>query len=160
MSGLRHLRLASLALLAGALAGCANTGVLQQFATDGCSLFPDRDVVSGKAWRCCCVAHDMAYWRGGTAQARRVADNELKACVRAATGDQALGQTMKTGVRAGGTPYLPSPFRRGYGWGYGRFYRPLTALEEAQADQLLAQYRADQPDACMAPAAAAASAPG
>lgn len=141
-------------LLVAALAGCGSTSRLQPFTTDGCSMFPDRDVLAGKDWRCCCVAHDVAYWRGGTAQARRAADAALQACVRAATQEPALGLTMQAGVRTGGTPYLPTSFRWGYGWGYGRFYRPLTAVEEAQADVLLADYRAGQPDACMAVPAA------
>lgn len=151
-----------LAGLAWALAGCAGTGELRPFTTDGCSMFPDRDALSGKDWRCCCVAHDLSYWRGGTAQDRRAADAALRACVQAAAGDAALGRTMQGGVRLGGTPYLPTSFRWGYGWGYGRFYRPLTALEAAQADALLGEYRAAAPDACLraAPAAAAASAPG
>lgn len=142
-----------------ALAGCASTRELQPFATDGCSLFPDRDTAAGKDWRCCCVTHDVAYWRGGSADARRAADAELQACVRAATGDVALGRVMRGGVRVGGTPYLPTSFRWGYGWGYGRFYRPLTDEEQAQADALLRDAVAQPADACLVPAAAPASAP-
>lgn len=149
-----------LAVLASSLVGCANTGELRPFTTDGCSMFPDRDTTSGKDWRCCCVAHDLAYWRGGTAEERSAADAELRVCVQAATGDVALGRTMHSGVRVGGTPYLPTSYRWGYGWGYGRFYRPLTALEQAQAAALLGEYRTGAPDACLAlPPATAASAP-
>lgn len=142
-------------LLAGVLAGCAHTHELQPFTTDGCSLFPDRDTSSGKDWRCCCVAHDVAYWRGGSADARRQADAELQACVRQTTGDVALGRVMHAGVRVGGAPYWPTPFRWGYGWGYGRFYQPLTAEEQAAADALLRAAVAQPADACLAPPAPA-----
>ena len=36
---------------------------------------------------------------------------------------------MLAGVRVGGTPYLPTPFRWGYGWPYPRFYKELSEKE-------------------------------
>jgi hypothetical protein len=42
------------------------------------------------------------------------ADNRLKECV-AGVGEPAIAQLMMAGVRVGGTPYLPTEFR----WGYG-----------------------------------------
>jgi hypothetical protein len=39
---------------------------------------------------------------------------------------------MLQGVRAGGSPSLPTPYRWGYGWPFGRGYQALTADEVAQ----------------------------
>jgi hypothetical protein len=130
------------ALLLMLLAGCASTSNLRPFATDGCSLFPDRSARTGKDWGACCVTHDRAYWRGGGKVDRRVADKELRMCVLAKTDSKGLSSLMYRGVRIGGMPYLPTPFRWGYGWGYGRFYRKLDDQEKAAADQLQAQYDA------------------
>jgi hypothetical protein len=140
---LSHLlrRLAPLAL-AAALGDCAATPELRPFSTDGCSLFPDRLASSGKDWCLCCVAHDRVYWRGGTDADRLKADQDLRACVASTTGDSGLASLMHVGVRIGGGPYLPTWFRWGYGWTYGRFYQPLQPEESALADKLEATYAA------------------
>lgn len=78
------------------------------FTSDGCSLWPDR------AWRHCCVAHDMRYWCGGPASERRAADAELRRCV-AATGAAATARLMQCGTRLGGARWMPFWWR----WGYG-----------------------------------------
>jgi len=39
---------------------------------------------------------------------------------------------MFTGVRVGGTPYLPTSFRWGYGWPYPRAYGELNTVELEQ----------------------------
>lgn len=109
---------------------------LQPFSTDGCSLFPDRSLIGKADWCRCCVAHDLAYWRGGTAEQRLKADQELQQCVAKATGDKKLAELMFLGVRTGGGPYFFTPYRWGYGWPYGRRYEPLSSAEEAEADRL------------------------
>jgi hypothetical protein len=139
------------ALLAGlALAlpvGAAET--LRPFASDGCSLFPDRALVGTVDWCACCLAHDLAYWRGGTNEQRLAADQDFQACVSAKTGDAALAATMYAGVRLGGGPEVNTSFRWGYGWPHGRGYQALTPSEAALADRLEAEYRARKaPDAC------------
>lgn len=119
------------------------------FATDGCSLFPDR-LPGGPDWRGCCVSHDLAYWRGGSADDRLDADRALKACV----GEQAhpwLGSFMYAGVRMAGGPSLPTPFRWGFGWPYGRGYLPVSADEDAQLAQLRAAWAAANPAPAPAP---------
>ncbi len=131
--------LLTLALLLG---GCACTPGLKPFTTDGCSQFPDRWEALGKDWCLCCVAHDRAYWRGGTREERLKADQDLRACVRAASDNADLASRMYTGVRLGGTAYLPTAFRWGYGWPFGRFYQPLQPDELAAADRLDADYSA------------------
>jgi hypothetical protein len=82
---------------------------LQSFTTDGCSFWPD------EPWLQCCIEHDIAYWCGGTATQRRQADAALMQCVEAL--DYPLTSwLMGLGVRIGGHPWLPLPWR----WGYGR----------------------------------------
>ncbi len=79
-------------------------------------------------WLECCIAHDYAYWKGGTFQQRLEADLNLKACVEKVA-DLEAGLIMFTGVRVGGTPLLPTPFRWGYGWRYPRLYKQLSSFD-------------------------------
>jgi protein tyrosine phosphatase (PTP) superfamily phosphohydrolase (DUF442 family) len=122
-----------LALPAGA---CTATGPLRPFTTDGCSVFPDGLPNHRDLWLQCCTDHDRAYWLGGTASDRRAADRQLRHCV-AAAGKPAAADLMLRGVRVGGSPWLPTSFRWGYGWPYGRGYQEVTADEEFEALQLL-----------------------
>jgi len=78
------------------------------FTTDGCSRWPD------DGWVACCVAHDMAYWCGGSETDRRDADLMLTHCVGQRRG--VMGAVMYLGVRVAGVPWLPTPWRWGYGW--------------------------------------------
>lgn len=131
------------------LGGCASSQVLSDFRTDGCSLFPDGDAESPQRWSACCVTHDLAYWRGGTAQERRSADRALRHCVLARSGRPGLAEAMYRGVRVGGTPLMPTAFRWGYGWGYGRGYAALSPAEQQGADDRLAAYRREHgEDSC------------
>lgn len=120
---------------------CASHEGLRPFTTDGCSLFPDRALIGEADWCECCVEHDRAYWRGGTADERRRADERFHSCVEAATGNPLLAKSMLAGVRVGGTPALPTHFRWGYGWPLDRGYRALTAEEEALVQRRLAGAR-------------------
>jgi hypothetical protein len=130
------------------LAGCASVAAptsIAPFSTDGCSLFPDRSPAMQADWCDCCLAHDLAYWRGGPEEARLQADLALKTCVEQRTGNPGLAQTMFLGVRAGGGPLVRTPFRWGYGWPYGRGYRGLTQAESADATAQEEAYRATNP---------------
>lgn len=134
-------RLPPLALVSSTLllAACTTplpAGPLQPFRSDGCSLFPDRSHLLAADWCACCVAHDLAYWRGGTAQQRAQADTDLKACVSQASGNPLLGPLMYAGVRLGGLPDWRTPFRWGYGWPQQRAYGPLSDAEQRQAEAL------------------------
>ena len=80
-------------------------------------------------WLHCCRRHDRKYWLGGTKAERWDADIGLRDCV-AAVGQPRIAERMLRGVRAGGTPYLPTRFRWGYGWRYLRGYKPLTDSEK------------------------------
>lgn len=112
-------------LLLSAVAAADN---IAPFTSDGCSAFPDGTMAQQKLWLACCQAHDLAYWKGGTYAERLAADQELEQCV-AATGEPAVAKIMLAGVRVGGTPYLPTKFRWGYGWPFMRGYKALSADE-------------------------------
>jgi hypothetical protein len=133
----------ALVVIATTLAGCASQRALRDFKTDGCSLFPDRSPVGHVDWPWChcCVEHDLKYWRGGTAEDRRAADDALKKCVQHDSDSPALATAMFAGVRVGGGPYLPTPFRWGYGWPFLRPYGQLTHEEKLHADKLEKDYR-------------------
>jgi hypothetical protein len=65
--------------------------------------------------------------------------------VNKASGSKAIAETMFLGVRAGGGPDFPTPYRWGYGWPSGRPYKPLTSQETARATTLERAYRAKNP---------------
>lgn len=128
-----------LALLLGPAGAAAQP--LKPFASDGCSLFPDRSPDGKVDWCACCLAHDLAYWRGGTADERDQADQRFRACVQEKTGNAALATSMYMGVRLGGGSHFPTWYRWGYGWDYGRGYQALTPEEAALAERLEREYR-------------------
>jgi hypothetical protein len=123
-------------LLLLTFAGCASQPRLRPFTTDGCTLSPDGTSEHKSLWLDCCKKHDYKYWMGGTQAERLKADLDLRECV-SAVGQPETAEWMLRGVRAGGTPYLPTRFRWGYGWRYPRRYKPLSdnekkLLEESQ----------------------------
>lgn len=126
--------IALLALSSGAAAE------LQPFASDGCSSFPDGTLSQRQLWLDCCTAHDLAYWKGGTEEQRLAADQELERCV-SQVGEPEIAALMLAGVRVGGSPFLPTSFRWGYGWPFPRGYAPLTEDEQALIEQLLESSR-------------------
>ncbi|MBX2882849.1 MAG: hypothetical protein KTR32_23060 [Granulosicoccus sp.] len=108
---------------------------LRPFTSDGCSAFPDGTLGQNELWLTCCTAHDYAYWKGGTREERKQADLALRECV-ASVGEEEVALLMLAGVRVGGTPYLPTSFRWGYGWPYPKFYGELTTAEQDQVNAL------------------------
>lgn len=70
-------------------------------------------------WRHCCELHDQAYYYGGSKKEKIRADENLASCVTKVVGNQFLGKMMQAAVEIGGGPYLPTPYR----WGYGEDYR-------------------------------------
>lgn len=131
---MKDFRLIAMVLLALAAAPAA-AGDLAPFTSDGCSAFPDGTYEQKQLWLQCCEAHDYAYWKGGTYQERLAADRALEQCV-AAVGEPEIARLMLAGVRVGGTPYLPTRFRWGYGWPYPRGYKALSAEELAQVEAM------------------------
>lgn len=62
------------------------------------------------------------------------------------TGNKALAELMLVGVRSGGGPYYFTTYRWGYGWPFGREYKPLTAEEKAEADNAEKLFRSAHPN--------------
>jgi hypothetical protein len=102
-----------LAERAAATCRCLREGTdlpTHRFTTDGCSLNRDED------WVGCCVAHDIEYWCGGSAEDRRRADDRFARCVEKLGHGRTTAASMRLAVRAGGGPESPFPWRWGYGW--------------------------------------------
>lgn len=117
------------------LSGTANAENIKPFTSDGCSSFPDGTIQHKKLWLACCTAHDYAYWQGGTYEERLKADKVLQQCV-ADVDEIHIANLMLAGVRIGGSPFIPTTFRWGYGWSYPRLYQALTADEVEQITAL------------------------
>ncbi len=131
-------------LLAEPLPIIAPNEILKPFTTDGCSLFPDGVLWDTTLWRECCVAHDMAYWKGGDFWERLAADEALWSCVDH-VGEPAMGVVMLLGVRLGGSPLWPTPFKWGYGWPSWRGYKALTFDELKRVENRLIEQQLLKP---------------
>ena len=127
------LSLLSTSLLAG------NSG-LKDFRSDGCSLFPDKALIGKVNWCSCCLAHDIAYWQGGTASQRLKVDIVFRKCIYQKTGSKTLAYMMYAGVRSGGHPVFPVWYRWGYGWPYRPGYHALTTAEKMMVEKKLQKY--------------------
>jgi len=130
--------------------GAPTATQLKAFTTDGCSLFPDGNLKNKDAWCDCCIAHDLAYWQGGTKAQKKQADQALKHCVLEKTGNKLLADAMYQGVKLGGHPIFPNWYRWGYGWPYGRQFQALNDIEQLLVDSAL-RYRAQQPQSYHCP---------
>ena len=122
------------------MGGGAGKPHLADFTSDGCSLFPDKNLISNVNWCECCFQHDISYWKGGTATERDDADKALRTCILKTTDDEKLADAVYAGVRFGGSPYFYNWYRWGYGWDYGRGYAPLTDKEREEAEKKLADF--------------------
>ncbi len=89
------------------------------FTTDGCSggmsAFWRLIFRCAPPWEDLCIAHDKAYWKGGSRHERLKADRELLIGV-IESGYPLIGFLMYYSVRFGGHPILPLPWRWSYGW--------------------------------------------
>lgn len=98
---------------------------LSAFKSDGCSCFPDGTLKNPDLWKRHCIEHDYAYWKGGTREERKTADLKLRNDIRR-EGEPIIAQIAYAGVRIGGAPWLPTPWRWGFGWSdFPRGYREL-----------------------------------
>jgi len=129
-----RLFMASILLLVSAF---LQADTLKPFVSDGCSAFPDGTLDQKNLWLECCKEHDYDYWQGGTHQQRLDSDKQLEKCVTQ-VGEPTIAALMLAGVRVGGTPYIPTSFRWGYGWSYPRLYGVLSLEELAQVAKLSA----------------------
>jgi len=85
--------------------------------SDGCTLWPE-GWFGKDTWHAACVKHDVAYYYGGSYQARLRADIELLFDVTS-TGHPIVALIMFIGVRIGGAPYFNTSWR----WGFGREFK-------------------------------------
>ena len=113
---------------------------LKPFTSDGCSAFPDGTFSQPSLWSECCFKHDIAYWKGGSFAEKVAADNALAQCV-SRTGSPKTAWLMLKGVKMGGSAYLPTSFRWGYGWQYLRAYKALSSDEKIQIQKQLKKQR-------------------
>jgi hypothetical protein len=94
--------------------------------TDGCSggMTAGWQLISHKPppWNDLCVTHDCAYWAGGNSALRVYADRDLLVSM-IQRGYPIIGFAMYVAVRIGGVPWLPLPWRWGYGWKFPKGYR-------------------------------------
>jgi len=88
---------------------------IKPFKTDGCTDYPDGN------YRSCCVEHDKKYWKGGTKQQRKEADEDLMKCVAKKSGKM-NASVMHIAVRIFGHPLVPTPARWGFGYSYPKNY--------------------------------------
>lgn len=126
----------TLLLILSSLLGCTASNAIKPFTTDGCSFFPEGTRKHQSLWANCCLRHDFLYWQGGTFQDRLKADRDLKECVEA-VGEPEIAVIMLAAVRAGGTAYLPTSFRWGYGWSYPSGYNQLTTQQRIEIKKKL-----------------------
>ena len=134
-----HIKVLSLSF-ALLLSGCSEERSLKPFNSDGCSMFLDRSLINEDDWCECCFEHDLAYWQGGSKEARLQADRAFRQCITEVTGNRELAEVMYAAVRLGGSPYYYSWYRWGYGWNYGRTYQELTDQEEREVEIRLNEY--------------------
>lgn len=125
--------------LAFCVASASAAQSLRPFTSDGCSVFPDGTWQQQQLWLPCCIAHDLAYWQGGTEAQRLAADKAMQQCV-SSIGEPEIASLMLAGVRVGGTPFLPTPFRWGYGWSEFRGYQALSSEEISGVAKSLAEH--------------------
>ena len=118
------------------VSGCQTVGQrgLSTFKSDGCSCFPDGTSEQPDLWKRHCIEHDHAYWKGGTRQERKAADLKLRDGIQG-EGNPVIARIAYAGVRIGGTPWLPTPWRWGFGWSYPRGYRELDEAEETEIEK-------------------------
>lgn len=108
---------------------------IKPFTSDGCSVFPDGVFDYRALWLSCCIEHDRAYWKGGTYKQRIDADLALRKCVNE-VGQPVIANLMLAGVRVGGSPFIPSKFRWGYGWPFPSGYKTLTTEQLKKIEQI------------------------
>jgi len=99
---------------------------IEPFRSDGCSCIPDGPRLDPDRWRSSCEDHDRSYWKGGSRRERLVADRILRDSVRE-SGNPCAAEIIFVGVRFGGSPWFPTPWRWGFGHPWPRGYQKPSA---------------------------------
>lgn len=116
---------------------------LSEFQSDFCTCFPEGTFQEPELWAEHCRRHDYSYWKGGTRAERKEADLALREDIRE-EGKPVVAGIVYAGVRIGGTPWLPTSWRWGFGWEqYPRKYRELTDEEMSQVEMTCPDSRCD-----------------
>ncbi|MGZ3773374.1 MAG: hypothetical protein ACXVCY_02745 [Pseudobdellovibrionaceae bacterium] len=116
----------------------SNSNRLQDFTTDGCSVIADGFVT--KSWEACCVQHDFEYWVGGSEADKDKADRMLEKCIGINT-FPILGEIFYAGVHVGGSPFLPTTWRWGYGYVKPRGFAPRSEADQQKVDALKMKFQ-------------------
>ncbi len=106
---------------------------LHPFTSDGCSVAPDNEYIGNLYWLGCCVEHDKKYWLGGTRQEKELADSDFKQCLLTNGMSSLESSIYNLAVEYGGSPYLSTNWKWGYGWSRNRLYSPLSAADKNEA---------------------------
>lgn len=116
----------------------AQESPLLPFETDFCTGFREGTRENPELWKHCCVEHDLHFWAGGCAQARREADLRLRTCIREA-GAPGYARLIYAGVRLGSlSPFKLKRKKWGNAWKDGRgTYRSLSPEDILTVEQHL-----------------------
>ena len=89
------------------------------FHFDGCTLFPDR--IGATSFLEACLAHDIAYWYGGSSSQRRHADQVFRQDIReSGSFGRWLQWPMYSAVRIFGNTWILRQFDANWGFGYNQ----------------------------------------
>lgn len=112
----------------------ADSGALESFVSDGCTLFINGPPDQPNLWEHCCFEHDLVYWFGGTRSDKHFADLQLRSCVKKVAGSF-WADIIYSGVVLG--HYSPIKFKYVWGWGWHptRPNEPFTKSELQYIDE-------------------------
>ncbi|KKK62762.1 hypothetical protein LCGC14_3001070, partial [marine sediment metagenome] len=82
--------------------------------------------------------HNHSYWKGGTYKDRQIADRKLELCLSPQGSQEGLA--LLANVRVGGSPYIDTHYRWGYGWPFPKFYGELKDYEKNEVDRLTIEH--------------------
>lgn len=121
------------AVIAAPVAFTAVSSLPKPAFGDGCSggmsWFHRNVLGEPPKWESCCVTHDRAYAKGGTADERLAEDQKLYACVTGMGYPLAAG-VMWVAIRPFGHPFFPLPWR----WGFELSYAESWQYKRAGAE--------------------------
>ncbi|MES2770271.1 MAG: hypothetical protein V4596_14100 [Bdellovibrionota bacterium] len=89
--------------------------ILEDFETDGCTMFVDGPSDKPDLWAHCCFEHDLRYWFGGAGEDKKFSDVQLRECVRDVAGNF-WANLIYNGVKAGN--FSPVKFKYVWSWGW------------------------------------------